>query len=122
MRQARLLHRIVPHVKKPEREPSAADARWRGYNVNPIPALVQMNNLQKRNRQAFAQDSPTAVGHSGRLDKSIDLSSGELIMQRVSSTDKEMQWFENSTHASFSMRMGASGRDDGEIYGTSIER
>jgi carboxylesterase len=34
----------------------------------------------------------------GRLDKSIDLQSGEIIMASVSSKDKEMRWLEQSTH------------------------
>ena len=98
MRRARLLHRVVPHVKKPEREPSDADARWRGYNVNPIPALVQMNNLQREIAKHMHKVHQPLLIIQGRLDQSIDLQSGELILKQVGSTQKELRWLEESTH------------------------
>lgn len=98
MRQARLIHRFVPYVKKQDREPSAADSRWRGYNVNPIPALVQMHDLQHEIEKHLHEIRQPLLILQGRLDKSIDLSSGEIILQRVASTDKEIRWFEKSTH------------------------
>jgi carboxylesterase len=98
MRQARLLHRVVPHVNKPDREPSDADARWRGYNVNPIPALVQMGNLQNEIRKRLPHIHQPLLVIQGRLDKSIDLQSGEIILRQVGSTQKELRWLEESTH------------------------
>lgn len=98
IRRARLLHRFVPLVKKAVREPSDADARWKGYNVNPISALVQMNNLQKELDKHLPKIHQPLLVIQGRLDQAIDLISGELILQRVSSQDKTMHWFEKSTH------------------------
>jgi carboxylesterase len=98
MRQARLLYRFVRQVKKQEREPSAADARWRGYTVNPVPALVQMSKLQDQVRQRLPRIQQPLLIIQGRLDKSIDLQSGEIILREVGSQQKELHWFENSTH------------------------
>lgn len=98
MRQARLLQYLVPYVAKQDREPSAADERWRGYQVNPIHALVELNDLQREIAKQLQQIHQPLLILQGRLDKSIDLISGELILQHISSTDKEMHWFENSTH------------------------
>lgn len=98
MRQARLLHRFVPHVKKRAGEPSAADARWRGYTVNPVPALVQMSHLQTQVEQRLPKIRQPILIIQGRLDKSIDLQSGEMILRQVGSIDKELRWFEKSTH------------------------
>ena len=98
MRRARLLHRFVPHLKKAVRAPSAADARWRGYNVNPIPALVQMGNLQNEVRKHLPKIRQPLLIIQGRLDQSIDLQSGNIIIREIGSKTKEMVWFDNSTH------------------------
>lgn len=98
MFQAALLHRFVPYVKKPEREPSDADARWRGYTVNPVPALMQLKQLQDVVRKRLPQIFQPILVIQGRLDKSIDLQSGEIIMNEVGSQRKEMRWLDNSTH------------------------
>jgi carboxylesterase len=98
MRRARMLHRIVPHVAKAVREPSAADARWKGYTVNPLPALLQLGKLQEEvGRRLSAIHQPILV-IQGRLDQTIDLRSGEIIMQQVASQQKELHWLEKSTH------------------------
>jgi carboxylesterase len=98
MRRARLLHRFVSHVKKPVRAPSAADARWRGYTVNPVPALVQMSYLQKEVRQRLPRIRQPILIVQGRLDQSIDLQSGEIILNEIGSAQKEMCWLDHSTH------------------------
>ena len=98
MLQARLLHRFIVCVEKQDREPSAADARWRGYTVNPIPALVQLGNLQNEVRQRLPRIHQPLLIIQGRLDKSIDLQSGEIILREVGSTQKELHWLDNSTH------------------------
>lgn len=98
MLQARLLHRFIPHVNKQEREPSDADARWRGYTVNPVPALVQLGNLQKQVRQRLPRIHQPILIVQGRRDQSIDLQSGEILLREVSSTHKELHWLDNSTH------------------------
>jgi carboxylesterase len=98
MRQAHLLHRFVSQVKKPMREPSMADANWRGYSVNPVPALVQMGNLQNEVRKRLSSIDQPALIVQGRLDQSIDLASGEIILKEIGSPQKEMRWFEKSTH------------------------
>ncbi|MBI5034919.1 MAG: alpha/beta fold hydrolase [Chloroflexi bacterium] len=98
MRQARLLHRFIPHIKKQDREPSAADARWRGYNVNPISALVQVNDLQREIEKHLSEIRQPLLILLGRRDQSIDPIGGEIILQGVSSIDKELRWLEQSTH------------------------
>jgi carboxylesterase len=98
MRLAYLLHRFIPHVKKPIREPSEADARWKGYAVNPVPALVQLNDLQREVRQRLPRIRQPLLVIQGRRDKTIDLRSGEIILQGIASKDRDMLWLEESTH------------------------
>ena len=98
MRRARLLHRFVPLIAKAVREPSAADARWKGYAVNPIPALLQLGKLQQEVARRLAAIHQPILIIQGRLDQTIDLQSGEIILQRVASMDKSLRWLEKSTH------------------------
>jgi carboxylesterase len=98
MRRARLLHYFVPHIAKAVREPSAADARWKGYAVNPIPALLQLGKLQEQVARRLAAIHQPILVIQGRLDQTIDLQSGEIIMQRVASQVKQLRWLEKSTH------------------------
>ncbi len=98
MFRARLVHRLVPYVKKPVRGSNDADARWKGYSVNPIPALVQMHKLQQKVQKRLSSIHQPLLIIQGRLDETIDLRSGEIIMQGVSSQEKEMRWLEQSTH------------------------
>ncbi len=98
MRLARLLYRFVPHVKKPMGTPSAADARWKGYSVTPLPALVQLNHLQREVLKRLPRIHQPLLVIQGRLDRTIDSRSGEIIMQSVASPKKEMRWLGESTH------------------------
>jgi len=98
MLRVRALYRVVPHVKKPARQPSAADARWKGYAVNPLRALVQLNELQRAVRHRLSRIRQPLLVIQGRLDQSIDLKSGEIILNAVSSTDKQFHWLDESTH------------------------
>ncbi|MCL4393702.1 MAG: alpha/beta fold hydrolase [Chloroflexi bacterium] len=98
MRRARLLHRFVPFVRKPVREPSAADTRWKGYSVNPVPALVQLGLLQNEVRRRLGAIRQPVLVVQGRLDQTIDPRSGAEVLQNVSSKVKELRWLECSTH------------------------
>jgi carboxylesterase len=98
MLMARALARVVPHVAKPVGALCDADARWKGYSVNPIPALVQMNNLQREVKKRLSHIHQPLLVIQGRRDKTIDLRSGEIILRSVSSSDKEIHWLEESTH------------------------
>ncbi len=95
---ARVLYHFVPTVKKAQGVPSAADARWKGYTVHPVPALVQMLELQKQVRSRLARITQPLLVCQGRLDTSVDLRNGEVILASVGSKVKEMHWFERSTH------------------------
>ncbi len=95
---ARFMYRFVPTIKKAAGQPSAADARWKGYTVNPVAALVQMLELQKKVRAQLPRIRQPILACQGRLDKSVDLGNCDVILANVGSTVKEMHWFERSTH------------------------
>ncbi len=95
---ARILYRFVPTIKKAQGEPSAADARWKGYTVHPVPALVQLLELQKQVRARLPRVTQPIIACQGRLDQSVDLRGAAMILGKVGSSVKEMHWFERSTH------------------------
>jgi carboxylesterase len=98
IRLANVLQFVVKQVNKPNNEPSDADARWQGYEVNPVPALAQVGKLQNKVRTRLPRIEQPMLIAQGRLDKSIDLRSGEIILREVASKTKELRWLENSTH------------------------
>jgi carboxylesterase len=95
---ARLLALFKPYVVKPVRAPSAADPHWKGYTVNPLRAVVQLNALQREVRRRLPRIHQPILVTQGRLDQTIDPRSGEIILREVGSTVKEMHWLERSTH------------------------
>ncbi len=98
MWQARALAPFVPYVKKPVRAPSDADARWKGYTVNPLRAAVQLNALQREVRRRLPRIQQPILVVQGRLDQAIDPRSGQVLLDEIGSRDKELHWFEHSTH------------------------
>jgi carboxylesterase len=98
MWQARALAPFVPYVKKPVRAPSDADARWKGYAVNPLRAVVQLNALQREVRRRLPRIQQPILVVQGRLDQAIDPRSGQVLLDEIGSRDKELRWFEHSTH------------------------
>ncbi len=95
---ARLVHRFVPYTDKKRGEPSDADARWKGYTVNPVSALVQLLQLQDETRRRLPRVRQPLLIILGRRDRAIDLTSGDQILSGVASPDKQLVWLEQSTH------------------------
>lgn len=98
MWQARLLAPFIPYVPKPVRKPSEADARWKGYTVNPLRAVVQLHKLQREVRRRLARLQQPILVIQGRLDETIDPHSGTTLINAMDSRDKALHWLEHSTH------------------------
>jgi len=98
MWQARLLAPFIAYVNKPVRAPSDADARWKGYTVNPLRAAVQLNALQREVRRRLPRIQQPILVVQGRLDEAIDPHSGQALLDEIGSRDKELRWLEHSTH------------------------
>jgi carboxylesterase len=95
---ARLLSPFQSYAKKPLRAPTAVDPRWKGYAVNPLRAVVQLSQLQSETRKRLSKITQPVFIAQGRLDQTIDPRSGQIILDEISSTQKELHWFERSTH------------------------
>ncbi len=93
--QLRLLSPFVEGVPKGGLD---ASDNWQGYKVNPLKGVLQLLAMQ---RALFARlhliRQPLFVAQ-GRFDTTIDPHAGELVMAGVSSTVKELHWYEHSSH------------------------
>ncbi|MBI5303240.1 MAG: alpha/beta fold hydrolase [Chloroflexi bacterium] len=95
---ARLYAPFKAFAEKPVRAATAVDPRWKGYAVNPLRAVVQLGKLQRATRKRLAKIHQPVFIAQGRLDQAIDPRSGQIILDEISSPQKELHWFERSTH------------------------
>lgn len=94
----RLMAPFVPFMQKQHGALTAADECWKGYDVNPLKAAVQLFQLQDEVRKNLAMLRRPLLIVQGRLDTTVSPLVPDLIAGSVRSTVKEVHWFENSTH------------------------
>jgi carboxylesterase len=71
---------------------------WKGYTVNPIHAVAQLHELQLQTRNALPSITvPTAI-FASKIDDSIAPQSADVLYNLIGSTDKQMHWFNESSH------------------------
>ena len=87
---------FVPHVAK--KNVNNINKRWKGYRVNPVPAIVQMHKLQRQVRRRLSSIKQPLLIVQGRLDMDIDLQGINTLYRQAGSTHKELHWMENSGH------------------------
>ncbi len=75
-----------------------SDASWQGYPVNPLKAARELLRFERETLRRLPLIRQPILIIQGRLDKSIDPRSGEIICQAIGSTVKECYWMENSAH------------------------
>jgi len=95
---APLLSGIKPYVRKRPGRPSAADARWQGYNVYPSRAARQLFALQVEARRRLANIQQPVLVIQGRLDRAVHPRVPAVIAGRVKSDVIEIRWLERSGH------------------------
>ncbi len=99
--QAVLLPLLAPlgiMLPKGPSTPSAADARWQGYDENPLRATRQLFALQAATRARLTAITHPILIVQGRLDTAVDATAPQIIYDSVRSTQKYLYWFEHSTH------------------------
>jgi len=85
-------------LPKGQSAPSAADARWQGYDHDPLRATQQLFALQAATRARLSEITQPILIVQGRLDTTVDAAVPDLIYRSVRSTEKHVHWFEHSTH------------------------
>jgi carboxylesterase len=71
---------------------------WQGFNVVPLHAAAQLLKLQRQVKRSMHKINVPMVIFQGKLDRSIDQISSILVLEGISSTDKELVFMEESTH------------------------
>jgi carboxylesterase len=71
---------------------------WKGYRVVPLKASRQLYKFQRIVLRVLPNITQPTLIHQGRKDRSLDLRSSILVLNRLGSMDKTLLWFENSQH------------------------
>lgn len=75
-----------------------ASDHWQGYTVNPLKGSLQLLDFERALIGRLHLIRQPVVVFQGRFDTTIDPTCGEIILQGVSSTVKELHWMEQSSH------------------------
>lgn len=73
--------------------------KWQGYPNLPLKGAIQLLQLQAATYQRLSQVKQPVIVFQGRKDMTVHPTTGDIILQGVSSTIKERHWMERSTHA-----------------------
>jgi carboxylesterase len=87
---------FIAHV--PKKGLDQFNPNWQGYLVNPVPAILQLHQLQREIRRRLPQLQPPLLIIQGRLDIDIDLRGVEALYREAGSAIKELHWMEKSNH------------------------
>jgi len=101
LKWAYLLQFFQKHLDKSQKED---DLAWKGYNVYPLKGAVQLRKLQKIVRRDLSRVTQPVMGVVSEADETVDLSTGQLIIDSVSSTHKRLLVMKESPHT---MLLGA---------------
>ena len=71
---------------------------WQGYKVNPLKAGVQLLKLQSETKLRLFRIYQPILIIQANLDQTVDLNSGDIILQGVQSAVRESHWMEQSRH------------------------
>jgi carboxylesterase len=95
---ARALAPFVPYLSNPTPPANDVTARWSGYSVTPLHAVVELGKLQRETRRRLSRIHQPIMVMQGRRDGQIDPRSGEMILAETHSSRKELHWLEDSGH------------------------
>lgn len=71
---------------------------WQGFNVVPLHAASELVKLQRYVKINLFKDALPTLVFQGQLDQSIDPISSVLVLEGISSEEKELIWLEESSH------------------------
>ncbi len=93
-----LLSPFLESVPKKPGPPTAADALWQGYPVNPLKGVRALLELQRQVQPQLRAITQPILIVQGRLDDTVHPDVPQMIYDGVRSTIKEMYWMEHSSH------------------------
>jgi len=66
--------------------------------VIPLHGAGELSKLQSRTRRILKKVTVPVIVFQGKLDKTIDPMSSEIILEKIGSSDTQLVWLENSPH------------------------
>jgi carboxylesterase len=96
--QALQLHLLAPVLKSVSKGPMDPSNNWKGYTVNPLKGTLQLVEMEQFVASRLPAINQPIQIFQGRLDRTIDLRSGEIILSKVCSKIKALEWMEASSH------------------------
>jgi carboxylesterase len=93
-----LLSMCAPFISSIPKPLSTDNNPWQGYSVNPLKAANQLRRLQKVIYPLLPEINQPILIIQGRLDPTVHPESPLIVYDHVSSSIKELQWLEHSTH------------------------
>jgi carboxylesterase len=92
------LYASAPLVDAIPKRGANQNPNWQGYTVYPLWAVVELVRLGREVRYNLPQVKQPVLVVQGRNDATIDPLCGQIILEGVQSTHKELHWLENSAH------------------------
>ena len=74
------------------------DQEWKGYNVYPMKAAVQLLKLQKQVKKNLNKVTQPTLVVVSEADQTVPVSSGKEIINSISSQEKQLTVLENASH------------------------
>lgn len=77
-----------------------SNPQWQGYRVNPLRGVMALLRLQKEMESRYYAIHQPMLIMQGRLDPTVDPTSGQIILDGISTneTETELVWLEESAH------------------------
>lgn len=91
-------HFLAPFKDYLEKSGKDDGLPWKGYNVYPLKAALEMLKLQKDTRKHLAKIKQPTIVFTGEYDQTIAPDSAEIILNGIKSDDKRRIHMEKSTH------------------------
>jgi carboxylesterase len=95
---AGLLHWFKPYALRGSEKHPMIEQHLVPYERTPLKSVSELNRLIRHVRKRLSQIQLPALVIQSVKDETVMPRSGELIYEQLSSKDKTLSWYENSTH------------------------
>lgn len=92
------LYAAAPFIEFVPKESLDGSDRWQGYPVNPLRGAMELLRLGREVRGQLGRIAQPVLVVQGRHDTTIDPAAGQIILDGVTSSVKELVWMADSSH------------------------
>lgn len=88
-----------PFLNQVDRSSLDCSDNWQGYPGLPLKGALQLLKMQKAIKTQLSQIHQPVLIFQGKEDTTVAKEAGELILNGIQSTTKELHWMDHSSHA-----------------------